>query len=113
MTAIAPFTLVPVAPTGSHTSLCFVSRSADVEGKGGGMDELEIKSYPPSVRGAELRAVRHNVHPPMHLGHLSRIIGVSTVDVSDLERGCATLANSEEWERLFAVVRAAKERPTI
>lgn len=103
--------VVPVRPVGRTTRSLGLVRPSD-----GGPCRIEpvaTREYPPSPLGAQLRRYRTAVDrggDHVSLGDAARAIGVSAVDVSDLERGRATL-DPVDWRRAFDAVRALSRVP--
>ena len=87
------FDPVPVAPIGTapHTALI-----------NGRCDTIEFSVYPPTPRGAALRALR--VSLSVGLRRAARALGMSELELSGLERGCDTIAETE-WDRAEAILR--------
>lgn len=98
------FTPRSVEPTGSSAGLALVCRTGSST-----IRRVMSAVYPPSPRGKALRELRVNEGPFMSMCNVGRLLGLSAVQVSSLESGSATL-DEPEWDRLFAEVRAAKER---
>ncbi len=87
----------PVEPIGSHESGMFVDRAdpSHWSGMRGSFEVGTVKDYPPSPRGAALRALRERT--PMSMGDAARWFSVTVVQWSGFERGTWTMS-PEDWD---------------
>ena len=102
----APFRLIDVKPTGTHTGPAFVEYK---DRRKSGLELVTSSSYPPSAMGEALRTLRVHEDPFMNLVETKKITGIGLADFSGLERGSKTLESEAEWDRLFHVIRDAKK----
>lgn len=103
-------TLVPVAPVGRGRTMAFVCP--------GDLREVECDVYPPSP-GEALRDTR--IAFSLGLRETAKLLELTPVELSHLERGAATLSAGEwlaawgalaaEWRRRNSCARAPGARP--
>lgn len=93
------FTVVPVAPIGSHETVAHVNRGH----LGSGFEVIAVDDYPPHPRGDALRAARVDVS--LGLRDAAKILGVTPVDLSAVEHGRASFASDAEWDRALAMIQ--------
>lgn len=81
-------------------------RRGDDYGSGivGGLEVVTLPVYPPSPHGAELRQLRTLLG--LSIGEAARALGVSAVELSDLERGRRVPVDPSDWKPARAVLSA-------
>lgn len=93
-----------VDPIGTKQGLAFVEHRDRTRS---GVEVVEISSYPPSPKGAALRAARTALG--LTLRDASRAAGLTAAEWCGLERGSYSV---DDWSEPFAILERAKPTTT-
>jgi hypothetical protein len=103
---VTPPLVVNIAPTlRTERRMAFVDYSTDPPDPRNGFQETDWLTADKSPEGIALRDLR--VEVGASLGDAARLLGITVVELSSLERGIAVLS-AADWTRATDALRAAK-----